>query len=971
MAQIINIRNPSRNVTLTIPGTQINYMSGQKIKNYLANICKGCVNTWIKINIVYRCLYLFYYKHCGHFYIRLPLYLFILLSIIDSICPILYARRMEYSDNIWHAIVSHFKVRKRFELLNRCNEYSKNIKIDIRSIFLETIPIDDKSPLHKILFARACSETLSYGTMPLYRWFLFFLIISQGKHIELQYIAAIVERCENMFKSPPFITKRRNNSVLSEVCMFYNMHNIIECLLNVCELRFSLNSRFLTINGKKHDLYDICDELASVIPVSPKVLIKKIRPGLSQFIRRAGSLSNNPAILRHGNVDVTQARTTSEYIIEAVPIEIMEKFTKTKNAQECISKFYLFLEEMGMKKLLSLGKDYLYCTILYEKNTTIDDFIRAGSFFQNIMRVSGYGRSQKWASAPRSLPPRPDYNNIAQEIKKNTLSFHNKAIEAGITPTNDSDWVSRCISLWRSTSAGTKGIKIDVQFDGKTKQNIKATKKLAVGCVMGELNFRRTEMEKKLTKENPGTTGSRDVPYKASRCIYVIPMSTLNAMVAVSWHLVQYVSGTDKATPYAHHEPNRDHVASGSASMEGVRILDNLDTLVSSGSRDILSLDIDFDAYDSSNVYGNMRKPTMDALKEMDQGQKFGPDEISWTEMVDYAFGSGRVSNTYWDFTREPLLLVNDESREYIKKKYSCEEIRISEYVGDYKSSVGLKTLKPGSYLKCLDPIDREDSDHFFVGARKDGDDLVLLTSEASGELTTLCFNSIVNLSLQTGLIDRIKNSRMGSYVEPIIKKAVGDDLQIFSRVKSWNFTSDDIEDMIHVIQDYCDSCGFIISIKKTVFSPYSSEFVQTHATLGMYVPKDQIMLISSEKPRSISDPIGFTESTKRLHLSKISRGCDRTAATLIMLYLCRYIMRNDVRRYTVNIDVEQKYFSYRRSERMKDGRNVFINEMLEPLKVASVHLHENKIKKIYEKKDNTKDGDVSFEKEDENDLKV
>ena len=177
-------------------------------------------------------------------------------------------------------------------------------------------------------------------------------------------------------------------------------------------------------------------------------------------------------------------------MIEAVPIEIMKKFIETKNAQDCISKSYALLEEMGLKKLLALGKDYLKCTILDEKNTTIDDFIRTGSFLQNIMRISGYGRSLKWATAPRSLPARDDYNNIADEVRRTTLSFHSKAIEAGITPTTDSDWVSWCISLWKSTSAGMKGIKLDVEYDGKLKQDIKATKKLAVGCAMGEKNFR-------------------------------------------------------------------------------------------------------------------------------------------------------------------------------------------------------------------------------------------------------------------------------------------------------------------------------------------------------------------------------------------------------------------------------------------------------------------------------------------------
>lgn len=75
-------------------------------------------------------------------------------------------------------------------------------------VFLSTILVDPGAPYHKFLLGRAAKETMTYGTMPLYKWYNFFCM-SCLPSIELRYLSGIVKHIERYAKRPPFIIKQK------------------------------------------------------------------------------------------------------------------------------------------------------------------------------------------------------------------------------------------------------------------------------------------------------------------------------------------------------------------------------------------------------------------------------------------------------------------------------------------------------------------------------------------------------------------------------------------------------------------------------------------------------------------------------------------------------------------------------------------------------------------------------------------
>lgn len=58
-----------------------------------------------------------------------------------------------------------------------------------------------------------------------------------------------------------------------------------------------------------------------------------------------------------------------------------------------------------------------------------------------------------------------------------------------------------------------------------------------------------------------------------------------------------------------------------------------------------------------------------------------------------------------------------------------------------------------------------------------------------------------------------------------------------------------------------------------------------TYGRNGLYIPKDQIMLIPCEKPRNVRDLMEFMRSRKRVLCAKLSRGYGDFVAVLALLY--------------------------------------------------------------------------------------
>nr|QIJ70109.1 RNA-dependent RNA polymerase [Hubei reo-like virus 14] len=815
-------------------------------------------------------------------------------------------------DNIWMDVLKTFKISPDYSLVN--SMIRRSDKLNYKGIFdpfLDTFKINEKLPCHDFLLGRARTETLTYGSLPLYKWLIFFLSLCESNNIplELKYISGIVHYIsKNSNGSPPVVVTRKDFSFLKYVSGFYNVNNIIESLLNLCNIRFGLNHTILRFGSSTVDLLSVCDELALRVCVSPKIVIKEIRNFLTLCVRRAGIFSSNPSYLMHRNSDPERGNPSAEFQIVAAPHALVSKFI-TPSFLSAYEEGKKLLKDLKFLKLLHLCENILNCTLLKGKDgyISVDHFAASCSFLMSIMSVAGYGRGFKYAATPRSQPDDPvKYSSMGSEVKEIINEIHESACARGFTPVTDEDWVSSCMAYWKSTSSGMRPVPLNVNIDGKVT-SVKVSRKLAVGTSLGMDLFKRSSLSKKMDQDNPGKTGVRDVPYKLTRLIYVVPLPTLHAMVAVASHMVRYVSSGDANSPRVGRPFTCDHIASGVDDTTGVRLADNISTLLASGTEFYLSYDCDFSNFDSSCVATNFRKPLIEGLKSLGISNSYGPDKIPYSEMVDYAFGDGYIHNTYWDVGRQPLWVLrtdvpSDVQSEMITK-YSLDTISTSKVNPSISSLHGSKSMNPDSSYHVTDAdVAPKDMENFFIGNRSDGRDLVLLTSEASGELTTLMMNSIANLAAQNIFLKRIKETKFGNCVRPVSQKAIGDDVTILLKIDSHDFTSQDVEDFIVFTSKVFDGCGFSLSIPKTHLLIFSAEFVQTYCNLGIYQPKDQIMVIPSEKPRVIDNPSEFLQSLKRLYLSKISRGFSHNFAFLSLMYQARHIQKFDMRRYKMEL---------------------------------------------------------------------
>lgn len=113
----------------------------------------------------------------------------------------------------------------------------------------------------------------------------------------------------------------------------YNLSNIIECLLNICELRCSLTSRDINIDGTVYSFDKLCDELALKIAIDPKIIIQDIRKHITFVVRRAGTMGNKITYVSHEHGDPVTGLATDKYTMKEFAKERMDKFNLAKTTQ--------------------------------------------------------------------------------------------------------------------------------------------------------------------------------------------------------------------------------------------------------------------------------------------------------------------------------------------------------------------------------------------------------------------------------------------------------------------------------------------------------------------------------------------------------------------------------------------------------------------------------------------------------------
>lgn len=832
-------------------------------------------------------------------------------DVLDVGTRLLSVSKVRSGVNYWKEIISTNNIKCDRRLYELCLQESRNVIKQgdfIRQEYLDTVQVNEDKSYHKFLLSRASTETLSFGNMPLYHWFSFFCQLCGNNLIENRLIAGL---CQQV-KYDPFLIRRSEYSQLVYVNGFYNISNIIECLLNIAELRLGLWKYQLNLSGKKIDLGKVLDEIALYGAINPKKFIKTVRAHLTMCIRFAGVRSTNPMTYEH---DASYGNDVHFYVNKKCvdpnrmkPFFYNENHTQTYNSGSCD------LKNTKCIKLFELTEAVLDMSLF---DTSKDDFIIASSFLNNVMKIAGYGRAFKYATCPRSAEEKvEDKLNISNELNKTLNIVHNKAVDSGFSRCTPDDWEQRCAGFWKSTSAGISPAKVTLHINGKEKK-VSVRKKLGIAMALGNRAFSRKELSRKLTKENPGSVGYRDVPYKPTRAIYVLPLGTIHAQVAVTSHLVRYVGSDGHNESAADTQVDASHFFAGSSSTSGVRIFDNYSTIRISGNSDQISVDIDLSQFDSHNVIWNFRNPILEFLNSLDfedSTVKFGPDKLNYHELVKYAFDEGYVKNSFWDngrqvylrYRKDNIIEVNDLKIIDIKIRKYFEISVVDKDNSSLNPMIGVKKCSPGTYALLKEEyyteIPEDIIDFLEPVWIQDGRDLVFLTSEASGELTTMLYNTIMNLAMQNIILSKIKETKFGRRLVPRVKRAVGDDSEWECDIDYNSLTCEEVDEFIKWLKATYYDMGHLFSEFKFFFLPYSAEFVQTYARFGLYIPKDQIMIIASEKPRRILDPESFMMSFKRVLLTKCSRGYNETFAYLLIILNYKWLMRIDIRRRLLKI---------------------------------------------------------------------
>lgn len=213
-----------------------------------------------------------------------------------------------------------------------------------------------------------------------------------------------------------------------------------------------------------------------------------------------------------------------------------------------------------------------------------------------------------------------------------------------------------------------------------------------------------------------------------------------------------------------------------------VRITDNATTIGASSDPKYLVLDLDLSAFDQHSKMTNFRGPFMkvmhDVAKESDLGG-YGPDNMSLDELIDFGFGEGFVYGTYWDNGRKNVLYVDERDSDKLAKHIeSFEKVVVGERNMSLSPGKSGKALSNVTIFKLVDnagvydnEILRDLHSVLKVGYLQDGSDLIYLECEASGELTTLLVNSLVNAAMQLHVLRKMNTIKMGNVAgEPLDK---------------------------------------------------------------------------------------------------------------------------------------------------------------------------------------------------------
>lgn len=278
-----------------------------------------------------------------------------------------------------------------------------------------------------------------------------------------------------------------------------------------------------------------------------------------------------------------------------------------------------------------------------------------------------------------------------------------------------------------------------------------------------------------------------------------------------------------------------------------------------SGNPNLFVLGVDYGEYDSHCTWENFRKPILDTLQGI-----FREDRTKFcgrlrSDLVDRGYGVGRIHGSMWDVGRRVVRANKDR---ILDKRWRS---------GD--NSKSLRAAPPGVIGIDGDVEDYIDADRDFLICSVNGHDFATLESHGSGELTTLLFNSLHNLAIGDVIFSDPQLSRMLSVK---YRRVVGDDRIEIAVPKSFGsdqLTSGNYDYIAEHLVKGSWSYGHVCNPSKCILGFGFVEYRQTFCLRGVNIPRDQIMLLSSEKAKHIDDVQSLAANYATLLRTKIARG--------------------------------------------------------------------------------------------------
>lgn len=83
-----------------------------------------------------------------------------------------------------------------------------------------------------------------------------------------------------------------------------------------------------------------------------------------------------------------------------------------------------------------------------------------------------------------------------------------------------------------------------------------------------------------------------------------------------------------------------------------------MDLIYYSGNPDLFIIAVDYSALDSHLVYSYFRRPMIDALKDCYKNDSSSFNGFSRSEIVDKAYGEGRMHSTMWNIGRKVVRTI-------------------------------------------------------------------------------------------------------------------------------------------------------------------------------------------------------------------------------------------------------------------------------------------------------------------------